>query len=692
MVTCNFVFWTRISLLSLLIVPAAVFWIWLMKEGIRQAHNCPYDCWCSAAETAVECIHASLQNIPVGLHPRIKDLTLNHNNISVLRRNHFTDAGLMALETLTLENNGISTIEPGAFNGLPKLHNLHLKDNNLSVLELGIFGNLKVLSGLHIAGNKLKTITPGVFIDLESLYYLSLETNEIKYLRQDMFIGLTNLRNLWLSDNKISHLDPDVFKLMPVLSLISLRDNEDLYIPTDKYFLNTPHVTTYMLSDCNIKSLSAISFELSPKVSSLRLENNSITTIDLEMLHSLPELRTLSLFGNPLHCDCDMRKVWQWCEEYNIGTGFEDKVPTCDAPDEVSGLWWGVLKTADCSSNVAIFKGDYKSVVHKPVPYNSEFEDFIYFLKYVQSTVYGILFLIGAIGNITVLIIISCNKRMRTVPNSYIFNLAVGDLLNLTVNLPLHQASNLSPQWLAKEGLCKFGVFLQELSIGVSAFSVVVLSIQRYFATSGSTHLSTRNATVFAIAAVWIIASCCALPAAFSVHVEDEFLCSYYKSAEYFRMTVTFQLLVFCVIPVCVIVYMYVMTARNLVQETNCSNEENRRRKTLAKIVIGIAIVFFISFVPYHVLFTVVFWSEEFFSLALGYLMFACSCLLVLNPCLNPVSLCCTSVTYKKLFKHYLLCCCRSRSERKEEDSDLPEGPEALVQYRRGLSAEAVII
>ena len=59
--------------------------------------------------------------------------------------------------------------------------------------------------------------------------------------------------------------------------------------------------------------------------------------------------------------------------------------------------------------------------------------DFILYRKlqwwfmYLIPPTYAVIFIVGIIGNGSLLYIIGCNKLMRTIPNLLIFNLAVGD-------------------------------------------------------------------------------------------------------------------------------------------------------------------------------------------------------------------------------------------------------------------------
>ena len=55
---------------------------------------------------------------------------------------------------------------------------------------------------------------------------------------------------------------------------------------------------------------------------------------------------------------------------------------------------------------------------------------------YIVPVIFGIIFLVGVIGNSCLIYILLRHKSMRSVPNTFIFNLAVGDLLVLLCSVP----------------------------------------------------------------------------------------------------------------------------------------------------------------------------------------------------------------------------------------------------------------
>uniref|UniRef100_A0A673C221 Adhesion G protein-coupled receptor A2 n=1 Tax=Sphaeramia orbicularis TaxID=375764 RepID=A0A673C221_9TELE len=87
------------------------------------------------------------------------------------------DASLLPNRTVTLifslcrdlKHNLISTIMPGAFQGLPELRKLDLSNNRIGCLAADMFQGLTNLTKLNLSFNIISTVDPGVFQELPSL-------------------------------------------------------------------------------------------------------------------------------------------------------------------------------------------------------------------------------------------------------------------------------------------------------------------------------------------------------------------------------------------------------------------------------------------------------------------------------------------------------------------------------------------
>jgi hypothetical protein len=362
-----------------------------------------------------------------------------------------------------------------------------------------------------------------------------------------------------------------------------------------------------------------------------------------------------------------------------------ERAPKCDTPSEVEGLWWGVLEKGQCLEGNIQFYGDYKSTSYSDtdIDQNYFYENYIKFLQRYQLPLYAIPFTFGTISNVILLIIIICNKDMRTVPNMYIINLAISNMFHLTVFFYEACANRISYEWLNGEFMCRFFPFCRRMSVGLSAYSLIVFIIQRYgvkvnlFQVRVSSQ-ATWRVTVATICGVWIVAALFAVPSALSKYFCGELLPS--SHITYHKLVAIFELLVSCVLPLFVVAFSYVMTARHLVKSSSPLSEgtQNPQLKTCrntAKIMVGLTVVFMISYVPYHACRTYIICTEEeefllpnisvtpfdsnFKSL---YTYVILSCFLLINSCLNPVVLFCTSSQFRQHLKRYLTCFCKTNS------------------------------
>ncbi|KAJ7423328.1 adhesion G protein-coupled receptor A2 [Willisornis vidua] len=78
-----------------------------------------------------------------------------------------------------LKNNLISTVQPGAFLGLPELKRLDLSNNRIGCLSASVFQGLPNLLRLNMSGNIFSSLPPGVFDELPSLKVVELILSNI---------------------------------------------------------------------------------------------------------------------------------------------------------------------------------------------------------------------------------------------------------------------------------------------------------------------------------------------------------------------------------------------------------------------------------------------------------------------------------------------------------------------------------
>jgi len=705
-----------VVLVSLLLATAVlIFWFSLV---IDPEVSYPEECFFIAEEEII-CYGPSLTAVPLLPHTDLRILTLKHNNISSLDSDSFVS--LTELEKLSVRYCGLRTIELGAFNGLTKL------------------------TELIITGNEISEIIPGTFKNMVSLVLVDLRYNRLEYLDGGVFSGSINLHFVYLQTNKLQYIHPDTYFGLPYLKHINLRFNPRLQIPTDRNFIKSHSLLHLDISHCNVSSVSVVTFANVSSLEWLDLSYNNLRTVDINILRALPKLSTLYLYGNRLQCDCQLQEVWQWCEDRNIETTDLVIEPKCVTTSEVLGMDWEVLETWECLQGNIEYYGDYNNTSYSysnmddmytrtetdkyndtetdtyndtetdtysgretdtysdretdtysdtetdtyndtdtdTYDYNDTYSDTINseLITEYQVLLYAVPFVFGITSNVIILIIIICNKDMRTVPNMYIINLATSDIIYLTVLFSEVCVNRISYMWVRGGFMCTFLPFCRRLSVGLSAYSVAVLSLQRYKVTVNSLHVRvssqpTWRATVGTNCGVWIVAALFAVPSARSKYLCRDF--TFFVLTIYYRRVVIFELLVSCVLPLCVIAFSYIMTARHLLKTSHSlfegtQNPQLKTRRNTAKILVGLTVVFLITYVPYHALWTYIICTVhdrlyetyipdilDFSNFKLRYTHLISTCLPSINCCLNPVALFCTSSPFRQHLKRYLTCFCKT--------------------------------
>ena len=82
--------------------------------------------------------------------------------------------------------------------------------------------------------------------------------------------------------------------------------------------------------------------------------------------------------------------------------------------------------------------------------------------------IFGIITVVGLIGNICVVIVIVRNRCMRTVTNFFIMNNAITDMVFIVLCAPVTASQFVLTDWIFGEFICKLVAFMQYVSIIVN--------------------------------------------------------------------------------------------------------------------------------------------------------------------------------------------------------------------------------
>ncbi|XP_029981595.1 gastrin-releasing peptide receptor [Sphaeramia orbicularis] len=297
------------------------------------------------------------------------------------------------------------------------------------------------------------------------------------------------------------------------------------------------------------------------------------------------------------------------------------------------------------------------------------------------AAVYGIIIIVGLVGNVTLLKTCLLVKSMRTVPNLFLSSLAVGDLLLLVTCAPVDASRYLVDEWLFGRVGCKLIPFIQLTSVGVSVFTLTALSADRYKAIVTPLDIQRSSPTLsicLRAAAIWLVSVTLAIPeAVFSdLHTyttsntnETFVTCGPYPHAGELHPKIhsTASFLIFYIIPLFIISVYYFFIARSLIRSSLDIPAEGhlhiqkqiKSRKRLAKTVLVFVGLFAICWLPSHVIYLYRSYHYDQVDTSLGHFITSvfARILAFTNSCVNPFALYLMSKSFSKHFNQQLLCC-----------------------------------
>lgn len=131
----------------------------------------------------------------------------------------------------------------------------------------------------------------------------------------------------------------------------------------------------------------------------------------------------------------------------------------------------------------------------------------------ILSLIYFSVSICAVIGNWMVLWIVMRSQMVRNVTNLFIANLAVADIIIGAFAIPFQFQAALLQRWLLPYFMCSFCPTIQTLSLNVSIFTLVTLSVDRHRAvTQPLKPRITKSTGCVIIASIWILSLFLSIP------------------------------------------------------------------------------------------------------------------------------------------------------------------------------------
>ncbi|CAD5123650.1 unnamed protein product [Dimorphilus gyrociliatus] len=226
----------------------------------------------------------------------------------------------------------------------------------------------------------------------------------------------------------------------------------------------------------------------------------------------------------------------------------------------------------------------------------------------IIPVVFGLIVLVGAIGNVLVLIAVF-RQPMRTTTNLFIVNLAVADLLFLIFCAPFH-AIVYTQHWYFGEVACKLVHLLQFSAMLASIWTLVTMSADRFLAVSfpvRTKHLRKPRAALISSSLVWVLAvfSSVLWPIVYTIRKYGDIpVCSDAFDSDQKRASTFLLLFVFgYAIPLAVIALLSALLIRQLWKTPmDCSRRASTEaKKKVTRLIVVVVLAFALCWLPSHV-------------------------------------------------------------------------------------------
>jgi len=282
---------------------------------------------------------------------------------------------------------------------------------------------------------------------------------------------------------------------------------------------------------------------------------------------------------------------------------------------------------------------------------------------YIDPTMYALILVVGLLGNGMLLFIFIRHRKLRTAANVMIIHLAICDIINLSINAPLHfyfKYDNGSRESLMT---CRIVLSIRQFMRCAAALAVITLIIQRFIITHPafiklpSKRRTTFTFTIVSIITVWVLPFPVALP---SMYVPKfyEPICNN-KEGEAFQYVIVLNLVLYCLVMPSLMFGFSTQIAWRLNQSVKnipgeiCHHMLQESRIRSARMMMALAVVFVITYIPFHI------WvmlarcvQVDTKSPIMIYSLHLTKQLLFANGCFNPIAMFAVSSNLRKMLPH----------------------------------------
>ncbi|KAG8192264.1 hypothetical protein JTE90_014120 [Oedothorax gibbosus] len=287
-------------------------------------------------------------------------------------------------------------------------------------------------------------------------------------------------------------------------------------------------------------------------------------------------------------------------------------------------------------------------------------------LSILVPTLFGVIIIVGLIGNALVVIVVTCNPQMRSTTNLLIINLAMADLLFIVFCVPFTAWDYSLPYWPFGDIWCRIVQYLVIVCAYASIYTLVLMSLDRFLAVVHpvtSMSIRTERNAYFAISLMWIVIFICCIPA-LQAHGElyYEFAYTQYSVCVFLATHgynfAAFQICFFLssyIIPLALIFCLYLFMLKRLwfgvTPGGHMSAESVKSKKRVTRMVVVVVVIFACCWCPIQIIMVLKGLNAYGLSRTSIMIQITSHVLAYMNSCVNPILYAFLSDNFRKAFR-----------------------------------------
>uniref|UniRef100_A0A3B4XLQ2 Substance-P receptor n=1 Tax=Seriola lalandi dorsalis TaxID=1841481 RepID=A0A3B4XLQ2_SERLL len=306
--------------------------------------------------------------------------------------------------------------------------------------------------------------------------------------------------------------------------------------------------------------------------------------------------------------------------------------------------------------------------------YNDTNNGTVYWNQFVQpvwrivlwAIAYSCIVIVSVVGNITVIWIIIAHKRMRTVTNYFLLNLAFAEASMSAFNTVINFTYAVHNEWYFGLVYCRFHNFFPIAAVFASIYSMTAIALDRYMAIIHPLkQRMSSTETKVVVGVIWVLALLLAFPQYYYSNTDElpgRVVC-YIDWPEYKMYYVCVAILIYF-LPLLVMGCAYLVVGLTLWASEIPGDSSDRYKEQLTakrkvvKMMIVVVCTFAICWLPYHVYFLLhQDFPEMFEEPFIQQVYLAIMWLAMSSTMYNPIIYCCLNDRFRAGFKQAFRCC-----------------------------------